>query len=169
MLSHVPMAPLTYLSITASGLLVSVGQVELTGAAGVCPRCAAAGSCEACLQGCTCSALFAGGWTVGLPALLLATSRAIQGRVSSNCPAQVTSSRSGLQERLAEEPQVHADAVLGLAQLGVTWAISATRITDNKHHVADVVAGMFLGGMIATVFALRAIPRIRCAAYDYAG
>ena len=51
----------------------------------------------------------------------------------------------------------------GLCQLGVTWAIGATRVTNNKHHVADVVAGMFLGGMIATVFALRAIPRVRCA------
>ncbi len=45
----------------------------------------------------------------------------------------------------------------------MTWAIGATRVTDNKHHVADVVAGMLLGGMIATVFALRAIPRVRCA------
>ena len=48
-------------------------------------------------------------------------------------------------------------------QLGVTWAISATRVADNRHHVADVVAGMLLGGMTATVFALRAIPRVRCA------
>lgn len=50
------------------------------------------------------------------------------------------------------------------AQLGVTWGISATRVVNNKHHVADVLAGMLLGGTIATVFALRAIPRVRCAA-----
>ena len=50
------------------------------------------------------------------------------------------------------------------AQLGVTWGISATRVVNNKHHVADVLAGMLLGGTVATVFALRAIPRVRCAA-----
>lgn len=120
------------------------------------------------MQGCTSFALLAGGWAVVSAAPLLATSLAMQDSVSSNCTSSVTSSRSGLQEWLAEKPNVHADAVLALAQLGVTWAISATRITDNKHHVADVLAGMFLGGMIATVFALRAIPRIRCAAYDHA-
>ncbi len=47
------------------------------------------------------------------------------------------------------------------AQLGVTWGISATRVVNNKHHVADVLAGMLLGGTVATVFALRAIPRVR--------
>ena len=53
------------------------------------------------MQGCTCLALLAGEWAVGLIALLLATSLAIQDRISSsNCTAQVKLSWSGLQERL---------------------------------------------------------------------
>jgi membrane-associated phospholipid phosphatase len=43
--------------------------------------------------------------------------------------------------------------------LGVAWGISCTRITDYQHNVSDVVAGVVIGTIIATIFLLRAIPR----------
>ncbi|KAK9827338.1 hypothetical protein WJX81_007442 [Elliptochloris bilobata] len=77
-----------------------------------------------------------------------------------NLEALMAASRSGGRAFLRDVGEGLAVLWI-LFNLGVTWAISATRVTDNRHHVADVVAGMFLGGTIATVFALRAIPRVR--------
>jgi hypothetical protein len=49
------------------------------------------------------------------------------------------------------------------AQVGVSWAIAATRVVDNRHHPADIVAGFILGATVAIIFLLRSIPTLRCA------
>jgi len=36
-----------------------------------------------------------------------------------------------------------------------------SRIVDNQHHPADVVAGMVLGVVIAVMYIMRAVPRYR--------
>ena len=47
-------------------------------------------------------------------------------------------------------------------QVGVAWAIAASRVVDNKHHPADVVAGIVLGATVGIIFLLRSIPMLRC-------
>ena len=47
-------------------------------------------------------------------------------------------------------------------QVGVAWAIAASRVVDNRHHPADVIAGMVLGAAVGTIFLLRSIPTLRC-------
>ena len=46
-------------------------------------------------------------------------------------------------------------------QVCLSWAIAGSRVVDNRHHPADVVAGLFLGATFAVVFLLRAIPSLR--------
>ena len=39
--------------------------------------------------------------------------------------------------------------------------VGVSRIIDNKHHASDVVGGAVLGGAIALLYFLRAVPRHR--------
>ena len=50
---------------------------------------------------------------------------------------------------------------MGRVQVGFAWAIAGSRVVDNRHHPADVVAGLFLGATVALIFLLRAIPTLK--------
>lgn len=42
-------------------------------------------------------------------------------------------------------------------QLGFAWVVGVSRIVDNRHHIWDVISGMFLGTMVAAFFSIHAI------------
>ena len=44
-----------------------------------------------------------------------------------------------------------------LVLVGAPWVIGATRITDNRHHPSDVVAGLGLGFVVAGLFFARSV------------
>jgi len=62
----------------------------------------------------------------------------------------------GLSPR-ARDGVATAALLAGLAQLAFAWGIGATRLNDFRHHPADVVGGLVLGGTIGGAFAVRSI------------
>lgn len=62
-----------------------------------------------------------------------------------------------------------------LVLVGAPWVIGATRITDNRHHPSDVVAGLGLGFVVAGLFfarsvgGRRALPEYHCGESDDGG
>ena len=60
-----------------------------------------------------------------------------------------------------------ASLAWALLVLAMPWAIAASRIVDNRHHPADVVAGLLLGGVVALLFFARSLAgRLALPRYD---
>jgi membrane-associated phospholipid phosphatase len=60
-----------------------------------------------------------------------------------------------------------ASLAWALLVLVMPWAIAASRIVDNRHHPADVVAGLLLGGVVALLFFARSLAgRLALPRYD---
>lgn len=66
----------------------------------------------------------------------------------------------GFGRRLAAELCAAAGLLWTLAILGFAWATGISRITDFKHHPSDVIAGAFLGTLVAAFFVWRSITRL---------
>ena len=49
-----------------------------------------------------------------------------------------------------------------------TWFVSASRVTNNEHSIADVTAGMLLGFVIGCVCGARAVLRSKVVVLDLA-
>lgn len=49
-----------------------------------------------------------------------------------------------------------------------TWFVSASRVIDNEHSIADVTSGMLLGFVVGSVFGARAILRSKVVVLDLA-
>ncbi|GAB4813543.1 hypothetical protein N2152v2_000589 [Parachlorella kessleri] len=54
-----------------------------------------------------------------------------------------------------------AGFVFILVQMAFAWGVAASRIVDNKHHPSDIISGAVLGGAIALLYLIRAVPRHR--------
>lgn len=49
-----------------------------------------------------------------------------------------------------------------------TWFVSASRVIDNEHSIADVTAGMLLGFVVGSAFGARAVLRSKVLVLDLA-
>ena len=67
-----------------------------------------------------------------------------------------TKSKSFFQDRNGDFLRFVA-LLWALVLVGAPWVIGATRITDNRHHPSDVVAGLGLGFVVAGFFFARSV------------
>lgn len=67
---------------------------------------------------------------------------------------------SGVLARLRADLGAAAGFLWTLALLGFAWAVAASRVYDFMHHPSDVIAGAFLGTVIAAFYVARSIARL---------
>ena len=97
----------------------------------------------------TCVAVFSAVYVMwaALHARAVAQSRAA-GRPSATCPRRVA---------VLGDMWTTLALYWALLQVLLAWGVGATRITDNRHHPSDVIAGFALGAVVAAAFAARSI------------
>ena len=66
----------------------------------------------------------------------------------------------GLLARLRADLGACAGLVWTLALLGFAWAVAISRVWDFMHHPSDVVAGAFLGTVVAAFYVARSAARL---------
>lgn len=62
--------------------------------------------------------------------------------------------------RLRADAGAFAGFLWTLALLGFAWAVAVSRIHDNMHHPSDVIAGAFLGTVVAAFYVARSAARL---------